>query len=120
MHDDDDDDHVDNDDDVDGHFDENQEKDVCRTAPPPPDVVCVQPMCHSNHPEEDDGVEWDEEYEEHHRCADADTAELLCIENDFTLVNSFWFAIGTLMQQGSDLNPKVCYILLRLFFFYLN
>lgn len=38
---------------------------------------------------------------------DADNAELLCIENDFTLCNSFWFTIGTLMQQGSDLNPKV-------------
>lgn len=41
------------------------------------------------------------------RNEDADNAELLCIENDFTLNNSFWFAIGTLMQQGSDLNPKV-------------
>ncbi|XP_046392460.1 glutamate receptor ionotropic, kainate 2 isoform X3 [Ischnura elegans] len=28
------------------------------------------------------------------------------VENDFTLANSFWFTIGTLMQQGSDLNPK--------------
>ena len=28
-------------------------------------------------------------------------------ENDFTLANSFWFTIGTLMQQGSDLNPQV-------------
>ncbi|XP_065350067.1 glutamate receptor ionotropic, kainate 2 isoform X1 [Cloeon dipterum] len=27
-------------------------------------------------------------------------------ENDFTLSNSFWFTIGTLMQQGSDLNPQ--------------
>lgn len=36
-----------------------------------------------------------------------DNAELVCIENNFTLNNSFWFAIGTLMQQGSDLNPKV-------------
>lgn len=34
-------------------------------------------------------------------------ASLLVVENDFTLANSFWFAIGTLMQQGSDLNPKV-------------
>ena len=34
-------------------------------------------------------------------------AALLVIENDFTLANSFWFTIGTLMQQGSDLNPKV-------------
>ncbi|XP_055858224.1 glutamate receptor ionotropic, kainate 2 isoform X1 [Episyrphus balteatus] len=28
------------------------------------------------------------------------------IGNHFTLGNSFWFAIGTLMQQGSDYNPK--------------
>ncbi|XP_056633758.1 glutamate receptor ionotropic, kainate 2 isoform X2 [Diorhabda sublineata] len=28
------------------------------------------------------------------------------LENGFTLGNSFWFAIGSLMQQGSDLNPK--------------
>lgn len=34
------------------------------------------------------------------------STELLCMENDFTLRNSFWFTIGTLMQQGSDLNPK--------------
>ncbi|KAK0079180.1 hypothetical protein PV326_008895, partial [Microctonus aethiopoides] len=26
--------------------------------------------------------------------------------NEFNLANSFWFAVGTLMQQGSDLNPK--------------
>lgn len=48
-------------------------------------------------------------------CADDDghtgghETELLSIENDFTLTNSFWFAIGTLMQQGSDLNPKVVF-----------
>lgn len=29
------------------------------------------------------------------------------IENQFSFANSFWFTIGTLMQQGSDLNPKV-------------
>ncbi|XP_033607885.1 glutamate receptor ionotropic, kainate 2 isoform X12 [Cryptotermes secundus] len=29
------------------------------------------------------------------------------VENQFSLANSFWFTIGTLMQQGSDLNPKV-------------
>lgn len=29
------------------------------------------------------------------------------MENQFSLANSFWFTIGTLMQQGSDLNPKV-------------
>ena len=28
-------------------------------------------------------------------------------ENQFSISNSFWFTIGTLMQQGSDLNPKV-------------
>ncbi|XP_031357209.1 glutamate receptor ionotropic, kainate 2-like isoform X3 [Photinus pyralis] len=28
------------------------------------------------------------------------------IENQFSFANSFWFTIGTLMQQGSDLNPK--------------
>ncbi|GAB6033600.1 hypothetical protein CHUAL_013605 [Chamberlinius hualienensis] len=28
------------------------------------------------------------------------------MENQFSLGNSFWFTIGTLMQQGSDLNPK--------------
>lgn len=32
--------------------------------------------------------------------------ELLSSTNDFTLSNSFWFMIGTLMG-GSDLNPKV-------------
>lgn len=31
------------------------------------------------------------------------------IENQFSIANSFWFAIGTLMQQGSDLNPKVIF-----------
>lgn len=29
------------------------------------------------------------------------------LENGFSIGNSFWFAIGSLMQQGSDLNPKV-------------
>lgn len=45
-------------------------------------------------------------------CSDAGghETELLSIENDFTLTNSFWFAIGTLMQQGSDLNPKVLWL----------
>lgn len=32
---------------------------------------------------------------------------VLATSNDFSLANSFWFTIGTLMQQGSDLNPKV-------------
>lgn len=29
------------------------------------------------------------------------------LENEFSIGNSFWFTIGSLMQQGSDLNPKV-------------
>jgi len=29
------------------------------------------------------------------------------IANQFSMSDSFWFTIGTLMQQGSDLNPKV-------------
>lgn len=82
------------------------EANCCRSAPPP-DVVCVQPTFGGIHREAEEEVDSDGwEDEEQHRCA-TDTAELLCIENDFTLVNSFWFAIGTLMQQGSDLNPKV-------------
>ena len=28
------------------------------------------------------------------------------MSNSFTLSNSFWFAVGTLMQQGSDINPR--------------
>lgn len=39
-------------------------------------------------------------------CDGLQETELLCSENDFTLTNSFWFSIGTLMQQD-DLNPKV-------------
>lgn len=42
----------------------------------------------------------------HNNCSGE--TELICIENGFTLTNSFWFSIGSLMQQGSDLNPKVC------------
>ena len=28
------------------------------------------------------------------------------VENQFSMTNSFWFAVGTLMQQGSDINPR--------------
>ncbi|XP_028936553.1 glutamate receptor ionotropic, kainate 3 isoform X3 [Ornithorhynchus anatinus] len=28
------------------------------------------------------------------------------VENNFTLLNSFWFGMGSLMQQGSELMPK--------------
>ncbi|KAK9881445.1 hypothetical protein WA026_016331, partial [Henosepilachna vigintioctopunctata] len=37
-------------------------------------------------------------------CGQVQSLEVL--ENDFTLANSFWFTIGTLMQQDSDLYPK--------------
>lgn len=43
-------------------------------------------------------------------CDGFQETELLCTENNFTLTNSFWFSIGTLMQQGSDLNPKVFFL----------
>lgn len=36
-----------------------------------------------------------------------DTVELVSVNNEFTLKNSFWFAIGALMQQGADLYPRV-------------
>jgi len=38
---------------------------------------------------------------------DSDDLPLLKTVNEFSLANSFWFTVGTLMQQGSDLNPKV-------------
>lgn len=28
------------------------------------------------------------------------------VQNTFSLSNSFWFTVGTLMQQGSDINPR--------------
>jgi len=28
------------------------------------------------------------------------------LENTFTLSHAFWFVVGTLMQQGSDINPR--------------
>ncbi|CAG5107935.1 Similar to Grik2: Glutamate receptor ionotropic, partial [Cotesia congregata] len=37
---------------------------------------------------------------------DSDDIPLPKTVNDFSLSNSFWFTVGSLMQQGSDLNPK--------------
>jgi hypothetical protein len=34
-------------------------------------------------------------------------------QNDFTMGNAFWFTIGSLMQQGSDLNPQVSWFHLQ-------
>ncbi|ESO92173.1 hypothetical protein LOTGIDRAFT_121144, partial [Lottia gigantea] len=42
--------------------------------------------------------EW---YNPHPCNPDSDT-----VENTFNLANSFWFTVGTLMQQGSDVNPR--------------
>ena len=42
------------------------------------------------------------EWSSPHPCVDTGYV----VQNDFTLANSFWFAMGTLMQQGSDLNPR--------------
>ncbi|XP_033237152.1 glutamate receptor ionotropic, kainate 2 isoform X1 [Drosophila pseudoobscura] len=53
---------------------------------------CVLPLAPSN--DVDDAV------------SDDNTVELVSIQNNFTLKNSFWFAIGALMQQGSDLYPR--------------
>lgn len=36
------------------------------------------------------------------------------LENEFSIGNSFWFTIGSLMQQGSDLNPKVSHSIITL------
>lgn len=39
-------------------------------------------------------------------CTNESEIELTTFHNDFTLINSFWYTIGTLMA-GSDLHPKV-------------
>lgn len=42
------------------------------------------------------------EWENPHPCnEDSDV-----LENDLNVLNSYWFAIGSLMQQGSDIAPK--------------
>ena len=42
--------------------------------------------------------EWDNPYP----CIEEPTE----LENQFTFINCFWYAIGTLLQQGSELAPK--------------
>ena len=42
------------------------------------------------------------EWDNPHPCAE----EPEVLVNEFSLVNSMWFTIGSLMQQGSDLSPK--------------
>ena len=43
------------------------------------------------------------EWSNPHPCRQEDSAVM---KNSFSLLNSFWFTIGSLMQQGSDLAPK--------------
>jgi ionotropic kainate glutamate receptor 2 len=43
------------------------------------------------------------EWENPHPCK---RDESTVLENQFTLLNSLWFTIGSLMQQGSDIAPK--------------
>ncbi|XP_070517537.1 glutamate receptor ionotropic, kainate 2 isoform X2 [Cardiocondyla obscurior] len=42
------------------------------------------------------------EWENPHPC----NGQSEVLENEFTLLNSLWFTIGSLMQQGSDIAPK--------------
>lgn len=42
------------------------------------------------------------EWENPHPCS----SKTDVVGNDFTLLNSLWFTIGSLMQQGSDIAPK--------------
>ena len=42
------------------------------------------------------------EWDNPHPC----TEEPEVLVNEFSLINSMWFTIGSLMQQGSDLSPK--------------
>lgn len=58
----------------------------------------------------DPKVEETQSFIKHQQCElyhQEEITTLDVLENGFTLGNSFWFAIGSLMQQGSDLNPKV-------------
>ena len=43
------------------------------------------------------------EWDKPHFCAE----ETNIVENQFSLNNTFWFITGTLLRQGSGLNPKV-------------
>ena len=42
------------------------------------------------------------EWENPHPC----NGQSEVLENEFTLMYSLWFTIGSLMQQGSDIAPK--------------
>lgn len=46
------------------------------------------------------------EWADPHPCRHALNEDDLVLKNQFSLLNSFWFTIGSLMQQGSDLTPR--------------
>ena len=46
------------------------------------------------------------EWDNPHPC----TEEPEVLVNEFSLINSMWFTIGSLMQQGSDLSPKYVHL----------
>lgn len=58
----------------------------------------------TNHNDDHDNINKDNAYDGNES---EDSLELVSVQNDFTLKNSFWFAIGALMQQGADLYPRV-------------
>lgn len=46
------------------------------------------------------------EWADPHPCRHSSADQLTVLKNQFSLLNSFWFTIGSLMQQGSDLTPR--------------
>lgn len=48
-------------------------------------------------------------------CSCNEDDSLAWSENDFSISNSFWFGVGSLMQQDSDLNMKVILWIAKLF-----
>lgn len=46
------------------------------------------------------------EWSDPHPCRHLSNEDDTVLRNQFSLLNSFWFTIGSLMQQGSDLTPR--------------
>lgn len=46
------------------------------------------------------------EWADPHPCRHTNEDSQTVLRNQFSLLNSFWFTIGSLMQQGSDLTPR--------------
>ncbi|KAJ8924613.1 hypothetical protein NQ315_000763 [Exocentrus adspersus] len=61
----------------------------------------------ANSDEIDEEIEFNGACTEHEmECEELSEKGSDVLENGFTIGNSFWFTIGSLMQQGSELNPK--------------